>query len=250
MIHEFTFRGTLGAHLAASRGTLTLNRSDRENARCLPHREANAVMKLLKFLFGVIVIAAIIAVVGKMFFFEVAKTKDYSMVPTLVSGDVFMVWTKGLLGKGDIAMCSNPENPSEMVALRIIGLPGEKVSFARNHILMDGYMVQHSVKDPILYMDNTSGERLEYAVNIAEEALGGKVYNVALMDRAGGKEASEVVVPNDQFFVVGDNRNMSRDSRNFGTVPIDSCIGRAVFLLWPGEDSGDLKRTKRLLSKL
>jgi signal peptidase I len=214
------------------------------------NREANAVMKLLKFLFGVVVFVAIIAVVGKIFFFEIAKTRDYSMVPTLVSGDVFIVWTPGLLGQGDIAMCANPENPSEMVALRIIGLPGDKISFARNHVMMNDYMVQHSVVDPILYVDDTSGEKLEYAVNVAEEALGGKVYDVALMERAGGKEASEIVVPDDHLFVVGDNRNMSRDSRNFGSVPIDSCIGKAIFLLWPGEDSGDLKRTKRLLSKL
>jgi signal peptidase I len=213
-------------------------------------RRVGDMIKLIKFLFGVIVVVAIVAVIGRLFFFELARTKSYSMIPTLVPGDVFIVWTAGLIGQGDIAMCANPENPGELVALRVLGVPGDEISFWRNHVKIDDEVVQHSTEDPIIYVDDTSGERFEYAVNVAEEYVGGRLYHVALMDRAGGKEARPVVVPDDQFFVAGDNRNMARDSRNFGTVPIDTCIGKAIFLLWPGKDSGDLTRTDRLLSKL
>jgi len=208
------------------------------------------VAKLLKFVFGLIVVVAIIAVVGRIFFFELGRTQSYSMVPTLVAGDVFVVSTVGLLGMGDIAVCENPDDASELVALRIVGVPGDEIAFWRNHIRLNGEVIQHSVLDPIFYMDRTSDEEMEYAVNVAEELMGGRLYHVALMDRAGGKEARPVVVPEGHFFVAGDNRNMSIDSRNFGTIPIDSCVGKAVFLLWPAEDSGDLKRTKRLLSTL
>jgi signal peptidase I len=205
---------------------------------------------ILKFLFGTVVVVALVAIVGRLFFFELAKTQSYSMVPTLVAGDVFIVWTPGLIGQGDIALCANPESPSEMIALRVVGLPGDRISFYRNHLMVNGQMVQHSIIDPIIYVDNTSGEHLEYAVNVAEEYLGGKLFHVAMMDRAGGKETGTFVVPNDHFFVAGDNRNLARDSRNFGGVPIGSCIGKATFLLWPGADSGDLHRGRRLLSKL
>jgi len=206
--------------------------------------------KLLKFVFGLIVVVAIVAVVGRIFFFELGRTQSYSMVPTLVAGDVFIVSTVGLLGMGDIAVCENPDDPSELVALRIVGIPGDEISFWRNHIRLNGDVIQHSVLDPVFYVDRTSGEEMEYAVNVAEELMGGRLYHVALMDRAGGKEARPVVVPEGHFFVAGDNRNMSIDSRNFGTVPIESCVGKAVFLLWPAADSGDLKRTDRLLSTL
>jgi signal peptidase I len=208
------------------------------------------VAKLFKFLFGLIIVAAVVAVIGRLFFFELARTKSYSMVPTLVSGDVFIVWTAGLIGRGDVALCANPEDPAEMIALRVIGVPGDQVAFWQNHIRLNNEVIQHSVEDPILYLDDTSGEGLEYAVNVAEEYLGGRLYHVALMDRAGGKDARPVTVPRDQFFVAGDNRNMTRDSRNFGSIPISSCIGRAIFLLWPGKDSGDLRRGPRLASKL
>jgi signal peptidase I len=208
------------------------------------------VGKLLKFLFGLIVVIAVVAVIGRLFFFELGKTQSYSMVPTLVAGDVFVVSTVSLLGQGDIAVCENPDDPTENVALRVIGVPGDEISFWRNHIKLNGEVIQHSIRDPIIYVDRTSGEEMEYAVNVAEEYVGGRLFTVALMDRAAGKDARSIVVPEDQFFVVGDNRNMSVDSRNFGTVPIESCIGKAVFLLWPGEDSGTLTRTSRLLSKL
>ncbi len=210
------------------------------------------MVKLFKFVFGLVIVIAIVAVVGRCFFFELARTKSYDMVPNLVAGDVFLVWTVhgGNLGEGDVALCENPEDPSELIALRVIGVPGDEVAFWQNHVRLNGEVVQHSVEDPIMYIDNTSGEELEYAVNVAEEYVGGMLYHVALMDRAGGKDARSVVVPEGQFFVAGDNRNMARDSRNFGTIPIESCIGKAFFLLWPGEDSGDLRRGPRLLSKL
>jgi signal peptidase I len=213
-------------------------------------RKARGVGKLLKFVFGLIIVIAIVAVVGRLFFFELGKTQSYSMVPNLVAGDVFIVSTVSLLGEGDIAVCENPDDPSELVALRVIGVPGDEISFWRNHIKLNGEVIQHSVEDPIIYVDRTSGEEMEYAVNIAEEYVGGRVFHVALMDRAGGKEMQPVVVPEDQFFVVGDNRNLSVDSRNFGAIPIESCVGKAVLLLWPGEDSGSLTRTSRLLSVL
>ena len=208
------------------------------------------VGKLLKFVFGVIIVIAVVAVIGRLFFFELGKTRSYSMVPTLVAGDVFIVSTVSLLGQGDVAVCENPDDPNELVALRIIGVPGDQIAFSHNHIVLNGQMVQHSFEDPVLYVDRTSSDKMEYAVRVAEEYVGGRLYHVALMDRAGGKDARGVVVPDDQFFVAGDNRNMSIDSRNFGTIPIESCVGKAIFLLWPGEDSGDLIRTQRLLSKL
>lgn len=203
-------------------------------------------MKLLKGLFVFIVIVVLAAVIGRIFFFELVQTNSYSMIPTLTAGDLFIVKTVGKLGLGDVAVCRNPEDEANMVVLRIVGIPGQSVSGWRNHIKLDGDVVQHDVVDPIFYEDNTSGETLKYAVRIAWEYVGGQRYEVALMDKGGRRDFREVTVPDDSFYLVGDNRNMAQDSRNFGPVPIDSCIGKAVFLLWPGEDSGDLQFADRV----
>ena len=185
------------------------------------------------------------AVICRVFFFELVQTNSYSMIPNLVSGDLFLMRPGALLGAGDVAVCEDPEDPDSLVVLRVVGLPGEEISFWKNHIRIDGDVVQHSIEDPLLYVDNTAEEEFEYVVRIAVENFGGQVYTVALMDKGSGKGGGKTVVPNDHFYLVADNRNMGRDSRNFGPVPIDSCVGKAVLVLWPGEESGDLTRFSR-----
>ena len=69
------------------------------------------------------------------------------------------------------------------------------------------------------------------------------------MDRAGNKQFAKRKVETG-FFLLGDNRNRARDSRHFGEVPIGDCIGKAVLILWPAEDNGDLKRNDRFLKSL
>jgi len=205
---------------------------------------------LLKFLFGLIVVIAVLAIVGRIFLFEVAQTNSYSMVPNLIAGDTFLVKTVGVMGQGEIAVCENPEDPSSLVMLRIIGVPGDTVSFWKNHIKIDDDVIQHLTNDPITYEDNTSEETFQYDVRVAEEYFGGHHYSVALMDRGGGMSAKAVEVPEGYFFLAGDNRNMARDSRNFGLVPIESCRGRAYFLIWPAGDNGSLLFWDRILSWL
>ena len=205
-------------------------------------------MKFLKGLFIFILFLVVLAVIGRLFLFELAQTNSYSMVPNLVAGDLFLVKTVGAMGMGDVAVCENPEDPGNLVVLRIVGIPGQTIKIARNHLMIDGDMVEREMVEPLLYEDNTSGEQLSYAVKIGQEYIGGRLYEVALMDRAAGREQRETEVPAGHFYLLGDNRNMAHDSRNFGAVPIKSCIGRAVFLLWPGPDSGDLLKTGRMLS--
>jgi len=206
------------------------------------------MMGFIKFIFGLLFFLALLAIIGRIFLFETATTYSYSMVPNLVGGDTFIVQTVGLIGSGDIAVCENPENSSSLVVLRVIGVPGDKLQIKKNHLIINGETIQHQHNDPLIYADSTSGEDLEYTVRIATEYVGGHYFDVALMDRAGGKNFKKVTVPDGQFFMLGDNRNMARDSRNFGFVPIESCVGKAVFLLWTKGDSGDLLRSYRVLS--
>jgi signal peptidase I len=208
------------------------------------------MVKLLKGLFVLLLVLLFVAVVGRILVFQLGYTESYSMVPNLLAGDTFVVRTVGKLGLGDVAVCKDPEQTGSMVVLRVMGLPGMSVKFRLNHIILDGTMIQRDMIDPLLYVDETSGEQLTYAVRIGSEHVGGQLFDVALMDRAGGQQQREFTVPAEHFYLVGDNRNMARDSRNFGPVPIESCIGGAVLLLWPGKDSGDFTFKSRVLSWL
>jgi signal peptidase I len=207
------------------------------------------IRNFIKKLFGLAIFLVIVLIIGRIFLFEVAVTKSYAMVPNLVSGDVFLVYKRILLGPGDIAVCRNPEDPQTNIVLRIIGVPGSTVSISNDHVFINDNLVERSFEGQLLYEDHRAEETLEYFVDLAHSFVGGHAYALAFMDRSGGKNFQKHTV-RDGFFVLGDNRNMARDSRHFGEVTVDDCVGKAVLLLWPAEDNGDLKWKDRFLDIL
>ncbi|MBN2716890.1 MAG: signal peptidase I [Deltaproteobacteria bacterium] len=206
---------------------------------------------LLKFVVGVIIFVAIFAIIGRLFFFDIGKTANYSMVPNIIPGDIFLfrkAGATGLLGKGDVAVCHNPDDVSSLVVGRIVGVPGDTFRLVDNHFHFGHRMIQHDYTNPVIYFDTSTEEQIKYVIRKATEKLGGTVYEIGFMDTSRGRNFEETVVPDHHFFLVGDNRNMAYDSRNFGFVPIDSCLGEAVFLLWASETNGDLKQSERSIS--
>lgn len=206
---------------------------------------------LIKFITTVILVIAVLAIIGRIFFFDIGRTANYSMVPNIIPGDIFLfrkAGTTGLLGKGDIAVCRNPKDPSTLVVGRILGIPGDSFKIDNNHFVFGRRTIHHQYTIPVIYFDTTTEEHVKYVVRRAEEKAGGTVYSVAFMDTSRGRNFQETVVPEHFFFIVGDNRNMAYDSRNFGFVPIDSCLGEPIFLLWASETNGDLKQSKRSFS--
>jgi signal peptidase I len=129
-----------------------------------------------------------------------------SMVPTLISGEYVVVnrlsYRLGSPQRGDIIVFHFPRNPQEEYIKRIIGLPGDVIE------VMNG------------------------AVNINGQPLNENYLNVET-NYTGRWE-----VPADQFFVLGDNRNNSSDSHDWGMVPMDYVVGKAIIVYWPPPNWG------------
>jgi signal peptidase I len=105
--------------------------------------------------------------------------------------------------RGEVVVFKPPNERDKEYIKRIIGLPGEKVSVREGHVYINGELLEES------YIDRqTKG-----AVFLPE----------------GG----EVTVPPDYYFVLGDNRTNSSDSRYFGFIPKSDIVGRAWLLYWP-----------------
>lgn len=206
-------------------------------------------MKALSAVFKFLLVVAVLAVLAKLFLFDIVRTDSYSMVPTLFAGDTFLVAKRVSLGLGDIAVCRNPEDPSRMVVLRVLAVPGSSFHMKRNHVYVQGEKKHLDDLRSEIYVDDTSGEGLQYLVTTATEMVGGSLHRIAMMDRGRDKSFRKVNV-SQGLFLVGDNRNMSWDSRHFGEVMITECIGEAFLVVWPGEDSGDFSRMSRLMSWL
>ena len=206
-------------------------------------------LRVLKKLFGFVLFLLIVLIIAWIFLFEVAITRSYSMVPNLIAGDIFLVYKRIALGPGDIAVCRHPENPKANVVLRILGVPNSTLAIRNNHVFLNDTMVDRTFEKTLLYEDRTAAETVEYFVDIARSSFSGRVYELAFMDRAGDKHFRKYNVESG-FFLLGDNRNMAEDSRHFGEVDIDLCIGKAVMLIWPAEENGDLKWDDRFLEIL
>jgi signal peptidase I len=129
-----------------------------------------------------------------------------SMVPTLLSGEYVVVnrlsYKLGNPQQGDIIVFHFPRDPKEEYIKRIIGLPGDDVEILNGLVYINGQPLDEN------YLDVTMN------------------YN--------GKWR----VPEGQLFVLGDNRNNSSDSHDWGTVPMDYVVGKAVLVYWPPPDWG------------
>jgi len=169
-----------------------------------------------------IVIAVILALFIRAFFIQAFRIPSGSMRSTLQEGDKIMV-NKLLFGpkipftkfrfpdlreprRGDIIVFVYPEDKKKDFIKRLVALSGETVEISNGNILIDG----KPIKDP-------------------PEMLKLYYYNRG----AYGQEGKSVKVPENNYFVLGDNSDSSRDSRYWGFVPKENIVGRAMFIWWP-----------------
>ncbi|GCE13911.1 hypothetical protein KTT_37700 [Tengunoibacter tsumagoiensis] len=129
-----------------------------------------------------------------------------SMEPTLHNGELMIVdkWSYAFHApaRGDIIVFVAPPNPSQDYVKRVIGLPGDVISIQNTTISINGKVL----REPYIAPENQ-----------------GNPYS-SFVDR---------VIPANTFFVLGDNRNGSSDSRAWGCVPRGNIIGRGALIYWP-----------------
>ncbi len=134
------------------------------------------------------------------------RVEGISMEPSLHEGQFVVVnriayrWSEA--ERGDIIVFRFPLNPSRRFIKRVIGLPGNTVTIRGGNVYIDGEVLD----EPYL----------------------------AATPRYDG----EWVIGPDELFVLGDNRNNSSDSQNWGPLPIEEIIGKAVLVYWPPSEAG------------
>ncbi len=151
---------------------------------------------------SIVLFAAINAVSARI------RVDGASMEPTLQSGEFVIVnklaYLFGEPTTGDVIVFHFPRDPDQEYIKRIIGLPGDRVEIKNGEVY---------VNDRILDEDYIA------ASPVYEDIL---------------------EVPGDSLIVLGDNRNNSSDSHNWGPVPLDYVIGKAMFVYWPPTEWGVL----------
>ena len=203
-----------------------------------------------------------IVLILRSFIFEPFKIPSGSMMPTLLIGDFILVnkYDYGLRlpvlhnkvlknktpARGDIVVFRYPEDPSIPFIKRIVGLPGDKVSYYNKTLYINDISVTQVLNGR--YNATGSGFMMDGA-SLRIENLDDIEHQILVSPNRRSQEL-DTVVPEGQYFVLGDNRDNSKDSRFWGFVPDENLVGRAfmIWMNWDGENGGiDFKRIGTIL---
>jgi signal peptidase I len=156
---------------------------------------------------GTIVPAIVIALLIHVFLAQATRVYGQSMEPNLHTNERLVIEKMSYRfhgpRRGDVVVLRDPSGSPELLIKRVIGLPGERVTLADGRVFIDGVHLDEP------YLDQPT--------------------------QGGGRSW---VVPPLHVFVMGDNRSASRDSRIFGTVPLEELVGKALFRYWPVGEVG------------
>jgi signal peptidase I len=184
----------------------------------------------------------LIVLVVRSFLVEPFRIPSGSMMPTLLIGDFILVnkFSYGLrlpvlnakvveLGepeRGDVVVFRYPENPSVDYIKRVVGLPGDEIAYYHKLIYVNGKPIPQK---PLAPYDGPEAALVPGAVTRLEELA--DVAHQILVQPWKPSVEGQFTVPPGQYFVMGDNRDNSNDSRYWGTVPEANLVGRA-FVIW------------------
>ncbi len=161
-----------------------------------------------------------------------------SMAPTIVAGD--RVYANKITYKhetpeyGDIVLFKNPENRKIYFIKRVVALGGDTVEIKAGQLLINGQLLKREwVEKKTVYVDKQHVEG-----DVFWESLGDVQYQIFVSKLTSGPNTQEkdfgpVTVPAYQCFVMGDNRNHSFDSRNFGSLSLGALKGKLTLIYWP-----------------
>jgi signal peptidase I len=159
-------------------------------------------IQAIRALIETVIPALVIAIAINLFLAQATQVLGQSMEPNLHTSQRLVVEKVSYHfhgpRRGDIVVIDLPEAGPELLIKRVVGLPGDTISSQRGQVFING----EPLDEPYI-------------------------------SSPGGRDIPEQVIPPLHVFVMGDNRQFSNDSRNFGTVPIDNIVGRAWFSYWP-----------------
>ena len=159
-----------------------------------------------------VILGVIIAILMVVFLYQPVKVEGTSMQPELIDQErIFVnkfIYHFEEIHRGDIVVFWYPRDPSKSFIKRVVGVPGDTVSIRDGRVYINGQLIEERYV-PSGYLDSDS--------------------------------YPTVRVREDYYYVLGDHRNASNDSRSWGLVPRKYIYGKAVFRYWPVEKVGFLE---------
>jgi len=172
------------------------------------HKKAGAAGLWLRDL----LVSAAASVLIITFLYQPVRVEGTSMLPRLEDSDrLFInkfVYHVSAIERGDVVVFHYPRDPEKSYIKRVIGLPGDRLWIAQGQVWLNGEPL-HENYVPLQFRDTRS--------------------------------LAETIVPPNCYFMMGDHRSISSDSREFGPVERSLIYGKAVFIYWPAKDAGAVR---------
>jgi len=164
-----------------------------------------------------IVIVFLLAFLVRSFIAQPFVVQGHSMEPSFHNADYLVVdkvsYRLDHPQRGDVIVFKAPEDPTQNYIKRVIGLPGETVTIKDNLVYVNGKQLTENYT-----LEKDTSDNPENPNFFLEQKLG-----------------------DSEYFVMGDNRNHSSDSRRWGPLPQQNIIGRVLIVVFPFSDFGDIR---------
>ena len=207
-----------------------------------------------------VIYAILIAVVIRTFLYEPFKIPSGSMYPSLYVGDFLFVskYTYGYSKhsfpfslplfegriwtdepeRGDVVVFKFPQDNRTDYIKRVIGLPGDKIKLENGRLYINGNLVEREQIDDFVLRDKYGNvERFRQYVETLPNGVKHNILEVS--DSELYDDVPELTVPEGSYFMMGDNRDRSDDSRvNVGFVPYENLVGKARVLFFSYDGNG------------
>lgn len=204
-----------------------------------PEPELSRLIDYAKSFFPLLLFVLVL----RSFLFEPFRVPTGSLEPTVLPGDFILsnkytyglrlpVWGNKILDinkpkNGDIAIFRIPVDNKTWMVKRVIGIPGDKISYVDKKFTVNGSSAKYKYIGPS--KDTNNGQDF-WPVKVYEEELFGIKHNIFLKENDHSHDF-HITVPEGHYFMIGDNRDNSDDSRFWGFVPEKNLEGKAM-LVW------------------
>jgi len=218
------------------------NSKDKKDSKAL-----SIIVEYARALFPVVLLVFVL----RSFVVEPFRIPSGSMLPTLFIGDFILVdkfrygirlpiinvtiFRTGSPKRGDVMVFRYPQDTSINFIKRVIGLPGDEIIYDKKQLFINGELLKREESDSYkLDTGNQNSLIVEY-----RESIGATEHRI-INDLGRGSRSMKISVPKGSYFVMGDNRDHSNDSRFWGFVPEKNIVGRAfwVWLSWNPKEGG------------
>ena len=181
---------------------------------------------------GPLILFFLILILSRAFIWQPVKVDGHSMDATLADGERLVVLSTTSIDRFDIVVAKETENgKTKEIVKRVIGMPGDTITYKNDVLYVNGKKVDEDYLDEYkkAFEDDQLQDTYSYNTLFQELAEDSDAFTT---DRDGNTEFT-VKVPKGQYYLLGDDRIVSKDSREVGTFSKSDIVGEVKFRLWP-----------------